>query len=254
MNMDPLYPEDAVAAGLITGAKQKHDAMQDIHHVIYPDSFGQDEASSSKKGLQALDLQSAGAQTVVTSPASVGTGQSASADAASDSTSSSIVPAQTPFLLQSAAEKAALLGQLTVNVPGRQPAEMITPCNPLRPFYPGVAQMCRMTPSTSEAAAEFLMHSGYAMISVSAYAHMVEQEARSAAKKAASSQPDGTKPEAKPAVAVIYIEGQSTKCLAQHLIQLPCLYSNAQLHQQQMACLGVCLAAPPLHYLATLSC
>ena len=148
VNMPPFYPEDAVAAGLITGAKQKLDAMHNIHHFVHADSFGQDGASSSRKGLQTSDLQSAGADMVTKASASVEAGQSGPADAASDTTSSSGVPAHTPFLLQNAADKAALLGQLTVNVPGhRQPADMNTTCNVSQSFHRLAAQVCKITPN-----------------------------------------------------------------------------------------------------------
>ena len=68
------------------------------------------------------------------------------------------------------------------------------------------------------------------MVSVYAYAKVVEQEAQKAAKTAASSQPEGTKAEVKPAVAIVHIEGQWHRFLALDLIHMSQMYINAQRH------------------------
>ena len=229
MNMLPLTAKEAAAAGLITGAKHRLDALHSIQHFIPLDSTGQDEAvdSTGQNGAGGCgtgpklpgtqSAESPGADMVTMKSASDEAGQLGQLEtAAGPSTGADTAVADlVPFKLQNAAEKAALLQQYKASLPNQeQLADMKRHQKGLIDDHCGFhlcgADICTITPSNTQDAAEQTVHSreGCFIIPISLYADIIEGEVDKATEESAKAAAEDAKAEAKPTVAILHINGK----------------------------------------------
>lgn len=220
MNMLPLSAKDAAAAGFITGAKHRLDAMHSIQHFIPLDSTGQDEAGVGKTGSKLPGTQSAessGADTVTIKSDSHEAGQSGQlVIAAGPSTDSSkATPSLVPFKLQNAAEKAALLQWYEASLPNqKQLADMKRHQKGINDlthdFSASAIDICTIAPSKTQGAVESTVHSseGCVRMPIGHYADIIEKEVGKTTEDSAKAASKSIQAEVKPTVAILHINGK----------------------------------------------
>ena len=221
MNMPPLHAKDAVAAGLIDGAKHNLSAMHNIQHLMpYPYGIIKDAAvgferdnrlpESEPAAVLSADTQSDRSTPVEAGPS--GQVPLVLAAPASDISSLQHDASQQPYILQNAAERAHLLQQCKASMSDQKKLVHVRQGYYDRKFgfSTNVADVCIFTSSKPEEASVARLHShtGCLILDIDDYAKLIRTEAHSAAEKAANAAPTDAKPKIHPTVAVVHIEGK----------------------------------------------
>ena len=220
MNMTPLHAEDAVASGLIDGAKHRLNAMYDIQHLM-PYGIAKAAAVGSERdnrlpGSETLAVPSTDTQSDRSTPSEAGPSGRVVAASASDISGLKHDGYQKPYMLQNAAERAHLLQQCEVSMSDQK--RLADKNVHVRQGYydrkfgfnTAVADVCMFASSKPEEASEAKLHShrGCLTLDIDDYAKLIQKEASSAAEKAANAAPTDAKPKINPTVAVVHIEGR----------------------------------------------
>ena len=215
MDMPPLSPQDAVAAGLIDGTAHKLDAMHVIaHNEVILEGPGQPGLPQPQQGAcmtvaaaHTESLASQPADTVPNNASPSGHLKMAATPGLSSSSASRPVPHQAPFMLTSSSEKRAVMQELWDAVSDETRLELLSgpkldynfmraELHKIMFFFKQGTKLQWVKETTSRL-----------LVPVHEYAEIIRQEAQAAAQASATAD---TQP--KSAVAVVHVEGAYLDC------------------------------------------